>query len=555
MPPAADKLPSDSEDDDSEDEEKGPKKTTVPPVKGMPKGGEDASAPLLKGAGAPSDAPPNSVPMSPRDKFREKSGKTPRTPREGPPDLAIPDAAQAEAEAKAAAEKAKAGAMAAANELGNARMLTKEEQEKIKQAAKEEAEALKKAAEKLWHDIVNDRPPPCMPFADVSKRMEKYIDLLISQIPEGKIPPSIEPLKPKIILGIQIFSATLGWLSFIGRWVYRIYKMLPHNLAQMLFGLALCYFGGAFMMTIAAAEAFRTMGAERAIRDVSAIMEQIQMVLEANDKDDVEDLDGDGVADVDDLDPPQLLQRKALLIMTTVKEPEKIQMAAASLYAAGLAVVATLKLEFAQTVAMAIGVADMAKKPLIMKGEPLLKQVLPVQTHQWIRPTIESGLQLTAIAVAMFIQQIISAFYSALRGGKLFAGGLFNILHDYAKKGVILCPGVVDANFDPENSVLDEIIGWIIMAFGLSYQLSTGFSLPFPFNILLSPVVVLEWYLKATVVAGAMADANDKRMLAEVLDPTADGSFSTSFAEGCVRWANCSCALADPVGLEQLRLY
>ena len=90
---------------------------------------------------------------------------------------------------------------------------------------------------------------------------------------------------------------------------------------------------------------------------------------------------------------------------------------------------------------------------------------------------------------------------------------------------------------------------------GENFQFFSGFQLPFPFNILLSPVVVLEWYLKATVVAGAMADANDKRMLAEVLDPTADGSFSTSFAEGCVRWANCSCALADPVGLEQLRLY
>ena len=546
MPPAAAKLPSDSEEDDSEDDEEKappPRKTTVPPVKNLPKGGEDTE-PLLANAGAPSDAPPKTVPMSPRDKFRAKSGSTPRTPREKAPDLAVPDAEQAAAEAAAAADKAKAVAGAAVSELSNVRALTAEEQEKIKQTAKEEMEALKKAGEQLWQDILTDRPPSLFPLADLSKRMEKYIDLLISQIPEGKIPPSVEPLKPKIVLGIQISWAICGWIAFIGRWAYRIYKMLPHNLAQMLFGLALCYFGGAFMMTIAAAEAFRTMGAERAIRDLSAIAEEVGKVMAANDIDDVEDLDGDGVADVDDLTPPQLLQRKAIMIMTTVKEPQKIQMAAASLYAAGLAVVATLKLEFAQTVAMAIGVADMAKKPLVMAVQPKLEIVLPPPTHQWIRPTIETALQLTAVMVAMFIQQIISAFYSALRGGKLFSGGLFNILHDYAKKGVILCPGVVGPDFDPENSILDEIIGWIIMSFGLYYQLSTGFSLPFPFDLLLAPVTILEWFLKAQVVAGAL-EGKEARMLGELgFDPTRDGSLTVSLAEGCVRWANCSCALA-----------
>jgi hypothetical protein len=100
---------------------------------------------------------------------------------------------------------------------------------------------------------------------------------------------------------------------------------LPLNVAQMMFGLALCYFGGTFVTTIAAAEAFRTMGYEKARDDLTSLWLQIKPVLEANDEDDLKDDDGDGVADVDQLTPPELLQRKALLVLTTVKEPEKVR--------------------------------------------------------------------------------------------------------------------------------------------------------------------------------------------------------------------------------------
>lgn len=202
----------------------------------------------------------------------------------------------------------------------------------------------------------------------------------------------------------------------------------------MLFGLALCYFGGTFTATIAAAEAFRTMGYEKARDDLSALWLQIKPVLEANDEDDLVDDDGDGVADVDQLTPPELLQRKALLVLTNVKEPERIQSAVGSVYAALLAVLATLKLEFAATTAMAMGLADMVKKPLLRLVKPPLETVLPPPAHQWITPTIDSIVRLSAIAIAWYIQQIISAFYSALRGGKLFADGLFNIL------GARACP-------------------------------------------------------------------------------------------------------------------
>ena len=53
-------------------------------------------------------------------------------------------------------------------------------------------------------------------------------------------------------------------MAFLGKWAQRIWKMLPRNLVLMIFGLVLCYFGGSYMASIAAIEAFRTMGWERA---------------------------------------------------------------------------------------------------------------------------------------------------------------------------------------------------------------------------------------------------------------------------------------------------
>ena len=156
-------------------------------------------------------------------------------------------------------------------------------------------------------------------------------------------------------------------------------------------------------------------------------------------------------------------------------------------------------------------------------------------------------LQLFAILVAMYIQQIISAFYSALRGGKLFAGGLFNILHEKAKKGVILCPGVVGPDFDPEKSILDEVIAWLVMFQGFAFQLTNNFAVPFPFNILLLPLTFLEWYLRVQVIAGGVSEGSSRRMMATdamLFGAPFDGAPADEWGLWCAEHANCTC----PVG-------
>jgi hypothetical protein len=116
---------------------------------------------------------------------------------------------------------------------------------------------------------------------------------------------------------------------------------------------------------------------------------------------------------------------------------------------------------------------------------------------------IESTLSILAISIAWYAQTIISAFYSAVRGGKLFAEAFFNVIKDQAKAGRILCPGIIGPDFDPNNSVLDEVVGFIIASQGLMFQMTSGFALPFPFNILLAPLNIIEWWIRLQVSSGA----------------------------------------------------
>ena len=311
-------LPSSDSDDDVETAKAAPavskldiKKSVAPPA-------EDVKQPLLSD-GKGGKQPSSDIPMSPRDKFRQLGATTPRSkpvtprgekvpttatvaagkaevvldntlqiPTDVDPEAAIKALAAADPAAAAALEMAekikedpKAAALAAAEAIKNYKPPTAEELKASAEAAKKEAEEAKAAAIKLYQEMLEDRPPSCFPMADVSKKMERYVDLLISAIPEGKLPANVqEQLKPNIMKAIQIATASSGWVSFVLRWILRIWNMLPFNVVQMIFGVALCYFGGTFTTSIAAAEAFRTMGGEQAKADITSVIEQLRPAWE-----------------------------------------------------------------------------------------------------------------------------------------------------------------------------------------------------------------------------------------------------------------------------------
>jgi hypothetical protein len=46
------------------------------------------------------------------------------------------------------------------------------------------------------------------------------------------------------------------------------------------------------------------------------------------------------------------------------------------------------------------------------------------------------------------------------------------------------------------TSLIDESAGLLLAAGGIYFQLVNGFQIPFPFSLVLWPVVLVEWYLR-----------------------------------------------------------
>jgi len=321
MPPAAadDDLP--PEEDDLE-----APKTTVPPIKGLGKhkGADEAEEPLLSGSAGGKQAAsdePESGRKTPRDKFRELSTSTPRekpgAPSTDPGSAADPTAAA------------------------------------LKRAGVD-SEILQKSGRDLLNEMMAEAAP--ITKLPENKRMEAYIESLAKQAEGTQAAEAVGILKPCLVMTIRIFMACGPCMSCFWKWGNILYAWLPKNVTMMIFGATLCYFGGTFTASIAAYEAFRRMGFDRAQGDLDHIMTQIEKVKDANVLDDTKDDDGDGVADVQQVTPSELVRRKLVLIMKTIDEPDRINTAAASIWAASISVLATLAIEFAATTAMALGV-------------------------------------------------------------------------------------------------------------------------------------------------------------------------------------------------------
>lgn len=113
-----------------------------------------------------------------------------------------------------------------------------------------------------------------------------------------------------------------------------------------------------------------------------------------------------------------------------------------------------------------------------------LSHLLAPDLHKWIPSIITYVCKAIAISVAYMIQRVVSAFYSAIRGGLLITRNFLRIL---SRKQV---PYFKD--LDLEQTYMDEVAGWVIAAFGFYVQLRSGFSTPWIFEIVLWPLGVTE---------------------------------------------------------------
>jgi hypothetical protein len=61
--------------------------------------------------------------------------------------------------------------------------------------------------------------------------------------------------------------------------------------------------------------------------------------------------------------------------------------------------------------------------------------------------------------------------------------------------------GLMDANFDTNKANLNESLAYLLAAFGIWWQLSNSFGVPFPLNIITFPLSMMETVLMKLVNA------------------------------------------------------
>mmetsp|Transcript_97685 Transcript_97685/g.252609 ORF Transcript_97685/g.252609 Transcript_97685/m.252609 type:complete len:367 (-) Transcript_97685:72-1172(-) len=285
---------------------------------------------------------------------------------------------------------------------------------------------------------------------------------------------------------------------WVGKQLYKVYKMLPVNLINMIFGIGLCFFGGVYFTAIAAIEVARNFGGSDMWDHLTTCWQEANQIAEATHKDDLVDANNDYIADVQQMSTNELINHKAKVAMMAVKDPQRLQKAIVALLNIYILVIASLKFQFAKTVAVALGIADMFSLTIVRIAGPIMCSVMGPDLNNWVPTIIDSTVKLVAVVVASYIQAYISAFYSGLRGGQMVALAIFNIMTErgWMEK---LPDSLVSKPFDPDRSYLDECIQYPLAAVGFYMQIQRGFTLDFPWNLICLPLTIVEWFLRFQV--------------------------------------------------------
>jgi len=319
-----------------------------------------------------------------------------------------------------------------------------------------------------------------------NSKASKVYDAIICKAPSS-LTPYLSSAGPYVIKSVVVLQELLP-LVYTGyeQWGQLMVTLEPyhvHLLMPAFCGIIMCFFGGSYFTLIAAVEAYRMCGYKTSLDAINSIADDMKAFIKASEKDDQVDDDNDGVADVKQITAAQLAQRKTFLFLKTI-DPVKMSTALGGLQAGFLAVIATLKLQFAKALTLGSAVADVLEKPADAYLVPALEAGIPGEYSKWAGPIVHSMIRTTTVSIAWWLQRVISALHSAIRGGVMASR---NICQYVTKMGW--------ANINTDETLLDEIVGYGLAATGFLFQLSYGFRLPFPLNLLLLPFTLLEYIL------------------------------------------------------------
>eukprot|EP00573_Skeletonema_grethae_P001869 CAMPEP_0201687122 /NCGR_PEP_ID=MMETSP0578-20130828/1313_1 /ASSEMBLY_ACC=CAM_ASM_000663 /TAXON_ID=267565 /ORGANISM="Skeletonema grethea, Strain CCMP 1804" /LENGTH=306 /DNA_ID=CAMNT_0048171247 /DNA_START=107 /DNA_END=1030 /DNA_ORIENTATION=+ len=268
---------------------------------------------------------------------------------------------------------------------------------------------------------------------------------------------------------------------------HEMYNRLPTDYLHFLIGAILCFFGGFYPTVFAAVQAAEHGGLTTVKIALKALGEEVIIIVNESKKDDKVDDDGDGTPDTEQLSPRILMERKVKLVLTKMN-PEKVNTAISSIYKVWIAVLAVLKIEFARTVALAMTISAFFKRFVNRYIVPKVDSATPAEYKKWVPVLADWACKSIGVGIAWKIQTIITAFTSSLSGGLMMSRALIVIL---AKRGM----GPKDHN----DTTADEVASYVFAFLGFYFQFTQSFSAPFPFNIILAPVQLVENWIQWSV--------------------------------------------------------
>lgn len=314
-------------------------------------------------------------------------------------------------------------------------------------------------------------------------RYTKMIEELAEKTP-ANVQPFVVKAAPVIAQLLVLLLMALPYIMKAWTVTSAFVAKLPENVLYASLGFCVCFFGGVFPATIAAFEAWRLCGGMEALQHVREVWEELSKVQKASAEDDKKDENNDGVADVNQVTAKELVARKSLLALKTV-EPERMSSALTGIYTGWIGVVAVLKVQFAKTVTLGEVIGEKLYH-FASQSEPAIKKVVQEEYHKWVPLGVRWACKAVAISVAWFLTRIASAVHSSIRGGQTFA---FYVKLILAEKGIKL----------PEALQGEHVLGWVMAGSGLVFQFMCGFSVPFPLNLVLWPLNIVEWFVVYSV--------------------------------------------------------
>ena len=280
---------------------------------------------------------------------------------------------------------------------------------------------------------------------------ESYLKAISQQSP-ASLRPYLEKVTPFIIATSALCEASIPVIHLVYARSLELWTSLaPYRLDLLIpgfIGLIMCFFGGTFLTLIAAAEAYRMCGWSTQVKLIRELAQDFEKVLDANKIDDEVDDNNDGVADVKQGTESELVKRKTLLFLRTL-DPKRLGEVLSGLNQGFMAVIATLKLQFAKSIALGNAIGAILERPALAFVAPVLESILPQEYKKWAAPTISYTVRSAAISLAWFIQRIVSAFHSAMIGGHMFSKNICEYLNTM---------GYV--NIKHEETYVDEIVGY-----------------------------------------------------------------------------------------------